>query len=132
MLIVAAVVTAVLVLAGAAGAVRYYYAAPNSPITLSSSSPTECQPAWGVGCAQNGFWNWDWSGMYKASGDSVTMGFRDTSGNFYWTGSFYGSEWNGMDLHVTRSGTGAPSYNRAFCAYWSGTPSSVQCWADIH
>jgi hypothetical protein len=130
--IVVAVVISVLVLAGAAGAVRYYYAAETHQITLSFSSPTECQPAWGTGCAQNGFWNWDWSGMYKASGEGVTLGFRDTGGNFYWTGLYYGFAYNGMDFHVTRAGTGAPAYNRAFCGFWTGTQSSVQCWADIH
>lgn len=98
---------------------------------LNPDIPTECKPAWGKGCAQHGFNNWDWSGMEKSSGDCVYIGFRDTSGTFYFnTAVTYCSEWNGSNFHVSRGG-GPPYYNRTFCAYFVESQTYAQCWAEI-
>lgn len=96
---------------------------------LAPSIPEECLSAWGAGCAQSGWNYWDWSEITKNSGDYIALGFRDPDGWFYY--QIFGSDWNGTTFHVTRTGVYAPPYNRAFCAYYSGNSSYVQCRAVI-
>jgi hypothetical protein len=100
---------------------------------LTVGSPTDCMAAWSPnqnhGCAHSGFNNNDWSEMTKNSGDTIALGFRDTSGLFYYLSYSYLR--NGTTFHVTRTGLGAPMYNRAFCAYQGGASSYASCRAYV-
>lgn len=109
---------------------NFYYGYNN----LSPTYPMAgCFSEWGAGCASSGYNNWDWSGIDKVSGGCITIGHLGGSpptSDFYYI-SHYCSDWNGTTFHVTRSGVGAPLYNRAFCAYWDGSTSYARCWAQI-
>lgn len=95
---------------------------------LRSDSPDGC---W-VGCVQGPFNNWEWAGMDKQSGDCINLGFIDSSGYIYISGALC-SGYNGLTsgVHVTRSGLNAPTYNRTFCSYWSGSQTYGTCWSEI-
>jgi hypothetical protein len=93
---------------------------------LTVNNPNQC---W-AGCANSGFNNWDWSGVTKNSGDCIHIGFIDSVGFVYNLSPNYCSSWNGQSLHVTRTGVGAPQYNKGFCSYSSGNSSYVQCWME--
>jgi hypothetical protein len=115
------VIVAALIIASVALGGTYYgfnYLAPSSPTGT-------CYSAWGNGCGQSGFNNWNWSTITKNSGDNIGLGFRSTGGSFYY--NIFGSSYNGKTFHVTASGMGAPTYNSGFCGYWSGSSSYVQC-----
>jgi hypothetical protein len=92
---------------------------------LTPSFPALCTSAWGGGCAQSGFNNWDWSEIGKNNGDWIALGFWGSSGAAYY--NLFGSGYNTTWFHVTRSGLGAPTYNAAFCAYDHGNSSYVNC-----
>jgi hypothetical protein len=130
-LAVAAVVTIAALGAGraAASTTSYYYGFNY----LTVGAPTDCMDAWSPnlhhGCAQSGFNNWDWSQITKNSGDWIALGFRDTSGGFYYLSYDYVR--NGTTFHITRTAVGAPPYNRAFCAYQHDSSSYVRCSAVI-
>ena len=127
-LILVVVVLACLVgLAGTARAdtISYYYGFNN----LSDQYPTDCYVSWGSrGCANGGFNYWDRSGISKVNGDCIVIGFQDTGGYHYFNATFCHT-WNGGEFNVSRSGNGAPAYNRAFCGWSGGFPSYVKCWA---
>jgi hypothetical protein len=95
---------------------------------LRSDSPNGC---W-VGCVQGPFDNWQWAGMDKQSGDCINLGFIDTSSFIYVSGALC-SGYNNLSggVHVTRSGLGAPTYQRTFCSYNSGSQSYGACWSEI-
>ncbi len=129
-----AVLTSAIV-AGAAPAYHGYeytqwYYGPSGFNNLQPDYPTECKAAWGAGCANTGFNNWDWSGIAKVGGDCIAPGFRNTSGQFYAPSTFC-SGWNNSEFHITRTGAGAPAYNQVSCMYWSGAASYVRCWAKL-
>lgn len=98
---------------------------------LAPSSPTACSAWWGSGCAWGSFNTWSWTGIDKNSGDCITLGFADSNNNLYYGTSAFCSGYNGMTFHITRTSVGAPSYNRAFCAYQGGNSSYARCWEEI-
>ena len=97
---------------------------------LSSGSPYDCSASWGGGCAQSGFNYWYANTITKYSGDRVAIGFRDVNGGYsnYWT---YGAGANGGTYTATKYDLGAPGYNRAFCAWYSGAASDVDCTVSL-
>lgn len=97
--------------------------------TLSPSSPTGCSAAWGAGCAQSGFNYWYSVVLTKNTGDRVALGMRGTDGTFYFF--TYGATANGHTYTLTKFDLGAPGYNQGFCAYYSGSNSSVSCTASL-
>lgn len=122
---VAALIAAVSVVTSAHGAANPYFGYDY----LTVNNPTACSGSWGNGCAQGSFNNWDWSEISKNSGDLIGLGFRDSSGNFYY--QTYGSYYNGTTFHITRTGVGAPQYNRPFCGYYFGGSSYAQCGSQL-
>lgn len=93
---------------------------------LGPEIPNEC---W-AGCAWSGLNYWDWDGMYKNSGDCTQLGFVGPI--FVYFSSSFCSSYNGSKFHVTRTGLGAPAYNRGLCQWASGNTSYVKCFTDIH
>lgn len=93
--------------------------------TLTPSSPTQC----GSGCAGAGFNYWYAVTLTKNTGDRVALGMEGTDGAFYYF--TYGATANGHTYTLTKYDLSAPGYNQAFCAYFSGTNSSVTCTAGL-
>ncbi len=125
-------VLAALVLVPVASASTYWgynYLAVNIPAQGTSAS---CKAAPGYTAdyyptiACSGFNYWSTNTVYKNSGDRIEVGFTDsTSATLY---SFtYSGVINNPPITLSRTAVGAPSYNRAFCGYYSGNSSYVQC-----
>jgi hypothetical protein len=93
--------------------------------TLSPSSPTGCSGAWGAGCAESSYDYWNYSTLHKISGDRVAMGFIDFYGSFVYV--TYGATANGNTYTQSAAAWGVTEPDHGFCAYYSGTNSSVTC-----
>jgi hypothetical protein len=92
---------------------------------LSTNIPQDdCYSDWGLGCSNSGFTAWDWSEIDKNSGDWIVLGFQDSSHVFYHLPFNANSVY-----HVTRTGLGAPAYNRVHCGYDHHSSSYAKCTA---
>lgn len=96
--------------------------------TLTPSSPTNCSAGWGAGCASSGYADWQYVTLNKHTGDRVALGMQDPPSEgsvfHYFT---YGSAGNGNTYTLSNAQLQADGYNNPFCAYYSGTNSSVTC-----
>jgi hypothetical protein len=96
--------------------------------TVSPSSPTGCIAGWGAGCAQSGYSYWNYVTLQKHTGDRVALGMQDPPSEgsvfHYFT---YGSAGNGHSYTLSKYDLQVNGYNNPFCAYYSGSNSSVTC-----
>jgi hypothetical protein len=94
--------------------------------TLTPSSPTNCSAGWGAGCASSGYANWEYVAVHKKGGDRMALGMQDPPSEgsvfHYFT---YGSAGNGFTYTLSNAELQADGYNNPFCAYYSGTNTTV-------
>lgn len=105
---------------GRADTINTYF----GPAYMSWMAPTGACAGTGTGIACDGFNNWDRNRVYKSDGGYISIGFDDSSYNGYFAGGPYITN---TTYVILRTDAGAPTYNRTFCNYYSGSGSYIQC-----